>query len=143
MNKNTRYVEFIDKLCESTENKKFLWSYLDDKPEAMDIFRISRYKAVIPNPRLHTEIPFRGKYYKADISFCAQYKENAVLLLNNIKGELCLIVTVSSSLRNAIILDDSIYGTELVRLLAKVKKQFPDPENFIDKILKGDFSDEV
>lgn len=139
-----KYFNFLDKIITHTDSGKFAWKYLDENLDIISLFKNKtrpKHFEAFDSFKPNNDISFNGHTYKANLSYYFENLDYTLVFLCDESGNLCLVVAAAKSLRNSITLDDSEYGVHLVKLLAKIKNQFPNPEAFIEMLLNEDNPD--
>ena len=83
------------------------------------------------------DITGKGEYV-VEKSYCTQYEggETILVLLGSKDESLNLVLIPSRSVQEAVSFEDKQYGRQLVVLLAAIKNQFLNPEDFVNRMIQ-------
>lgn len=127
-----RYVDFLNKLINSTKERKIDWKYLDTNQElyeGMEWIKTSTEFALWGGSKEKTVLDFN----KED-SFYAQ--EDGTYIVIYVWGNRpAKLYVVPSTFKKVVIFTPDEYGEYITRLLNLVQNQFPNGESFIDVFL--------
>lgn len=144
-----RYEKFLRVLTAKTRNNSTKWEYLIDNEllkeslfleekhnSAEDIISaVSRHTSTILGT---SSLPKQPTYFNEDNSFCfCDANSNTYAVLIKSTDNKISLWIVPSTFRNILKLEEKEYGDLLISLLNAVKKQFPNPDDFIDQYLIG------
>ena len=133
---NTKYRRFIDSLHIATKSKEISWNYLDEDKRAIKILDGRKSQLAELAAYFNDDINFDNRTFSKSKSFTTWLNDSDLLLFligNN--SEMLLIVAAGGSFRTAVYLSDNEYGKDLIILLSAIRKQFPDPEDVINKAI--------
>jgi hypothetical protein len=123
-NDTQRNNTFIEKLITLSKTPEYLeWEYLDQDD--------------ILNDKIHTLL-IRSSEVLNDLSFFFRKDNSFVVLLtfcDTAKKLTNMIIIIPDTFRNPKALSGNEYQENITRLVNVVKRNFPDPDDFIDSIL--------
>ena len=138
MDKQDRLQLFLEKLTKKTLSGKMDWKYLADSPSLASSLELTQY-----NIDTAEEFDPDCTYYDPDNSFYFEdFSENMTTILytevTSLDIEEVYLLLVPTTRRDILKIGIS-YRKSLVHLRNSIKKNFPNPEDYIDSFL-NDFS---
>ncbi|NLI89770.1 MAG: hypothetical protein GX366_05115 [Epulopiscium sp.] len=129
-------IDFINSLLHKTLSNKIHWGYLDEESEYQLAYNLDLTELAFN--AFDIESSKESPIFDIDNSFYFTSKEqnmNVVLYTDLEDGYLHLIV-VPFTYRNKLTIDSPQYISALTQLLNAIKKQFPNPYDFMDEFIK-------
>lgn len=130
MNDSKLVLNFIKSLTEKTLKNQIAWEYLDDDSNEELAYNLN-LSTTSPSPREYVH------NFNTDESFCSFHNEQniSMVLLKDLEDNLHLIIA-PFTYKNILTISDIEYVAPLTELLNAVKKQFPNPFDFMENFLK-------
>lgn len=123
---NVKYIDFFNSLSNGTRSNSIKWGYMDEDLRACTAFeKVTRYDLILLN----------NEKYSKQKSYTTWLKNDMIAFLYNNSSNHCIVVSAGGTLRHSLVLGSGDYSKELIKLLALIKKQFPDPEDVINKMI--------
>ena len=126
-----KYNKFIEELINKTKNSTLFWHYLDTETDLYTKMGWCREG----NGSLFSVNKTVSPIFNRENSFYASENDFWIVLLvfNSDPADLLVI---PSTYKRVLRLRASEYGELITRLLNLVQSQFPDSEEYVDKVLK-------
>lgn len=133
MNETKLVYSFLNSLIQKTTNNEIRWNYLDDEFN----------RDLIDNIGLIEYNPIDDSHYifdfNVDSSFIFSHEDQNihVLLVTDYEDNFPSLQIVPFTYRQIMTIDDSEYTATLTKLLNAVKRQFPNPHDFMESFIKN------
>ncbi|WP_313758432.1 hypothetical protein [Tissierella sp.] len=133
MNNEKLTLQFIKTLTDKTLKNEISWEYLDLEDKHQLAYNLD----------LADEHPFTPHEYiyafnrDESFSFTSDDQNINVVIYCSSDDDYPTLKIVPFTFRNILTVDESVYLSALVELLNAIKKQFPNPYDFMDTFIKN------
>lgn len=125
---NKKYSLFIRKLGQLSSESKIHWDYLDNNKRLCNDLDLSEESFTYIE---YNFIPDNSYYIYLE-------KKNMYILALSFEDDTQEIMLVPNTFKGKLSLRDTDYPEELTELFNEIRHQFPNPEDFIEDLLKDD-----
>ena len=123
---NDKYIKFVDSLYVGTKANKIKWKYLEDDALTSEIIGAN---------------PFSGYYFidgrqfDYQQSFYTEKDNNIIVFCYSAGLGHSLLIVAGGTMKYSKLLNELDTGSRMIKLLAAIRKQFPNPENVMDAFI--------
>lgn len=123
---NDKYIKFVDSLYNATKGNKIKWHYLEESTVVTEL--------IGANPFCENYF-LDNRQFDYHQSFYTEKDNNIIVFCYNSSINHCLLVIAGGTMKYSKLLNKSDIKNETIKLLAAIRKQFPNPENVMDAFI--------
>lgn len=133
MNNEQLTMQFIKSLTEKTLKNEILWEYLDseDKHQLaynLDLVELNPFDPILNEYKFNRDESF---------SFTLDEQNMNIVIYSTLGDDYPVLIVAPFTFRHILTIDDPAYLSALVELLNAIKRQFPNPYDFMDSFIKN------